>query len=184
MSFQFIATCLKDLVVVQQQSFEDERGFFVESYRESEFYEGSIDAQFVQDNHSYSTKGVVRGLHFQYKPYAQGKLVSVISGEIFDVAVDIRPYSDTFGKWFGINLRDSNFKMLWLPPGFAHGFQAIEDSHVIYKVTAEYHKESEGGIIWNDSSIGIKWPLNEPIVSLKDNMLPDFKTVSGGLGKE
>ena len=151
------------------KAFADERGFFLESYKESEFKTNGIDVEFKQDNHSKSAKNVLRGLHYQLEPHGQGKLVRVVTGKIFDVAVDIREGSPTFGKWVSAELSGDNRQMLWIPSGFAHGFLTLEDNtNVLYKATNEYNKESEGGIIWNDPDIAIKWPVNEPVLSEKD----------------
>ena len=144
-----------------------------ESFKESEFSVNKINAKFVQDNVSFSTKGVLRGLHYQQKPKEQAKLVSVISGEIFDVAVDIRKDSTTYGKWVGKTLSDKNHEMLYIPEGFAHGFCTLSDTaNVLYKITNEYSPENERGIIWNDPNVSISWPIKNPIVSEKDKKLP------------
>ena len=175
MPFKFERKSIPDVVVVEKRSFEDERGFFEETYKESPFKEFGINRIFLQDNHSFSKKGVLRGLHFQRFPQAQGKLVSVISGKIFDVAVDLRPESKHLGKWVYEYLSADNHKMLWIPEGFAHGFVAMEDSHVIYKATNEFHQELDDGIIWNDTDLKIEWPLSKCIVSEKDLALGSFK---------
>jgi len=147
----------------------------METYKESDFTAAGIPGPFVQDNHSRSSRGTLRGLHFQKAPYAQGKLVRVTRGAVWDVAVDLRPGSVTFGKWFGIELSETNKILLWIPPGFAHGFVALEDNTELqYKCTAEYHAPSDGGIRWDDPDIGIPWPdLGIPyILSEKDKKLP------------
>jgi dTDP-4-dehydrorhamnose 3,5-epimerase len=167
---------LKDIKKIEPKIFKDERGYFFESFSESNFIEKGIPNTFVQDNQSFSQKGVLRGLHFQTGAFAQGKLVRVISGRVLDIAVDLRPESETFGKYEFFDLDGVTNKMVYIPEGFAHGFLALEDSIFAYKCTAPYHKESEGGIIWNDPSLNIQWPLNiEPLVSEKDLELPTFK---------
>ena len=162
-------------ILIEPKLFEDERGFFFESWNKSTF-NNCVNKEiiFSQDNHSCSKKGVLRGLHYQIPPTPQGKLVRCINGEIFDVAVDLRKRSETFGEWISANLSSSNKLMLWIPVGFAHGFLSLEDnSEVIYKASGNYSKELERSIIWNDPTINIKWPLqsinlNEPILSNKD----------------
>ena len=175
MPFQFLKTEIPDVVEIIPRKFQDERGFFFENYRKDDFFNNGIAVEFVQDNTSFSLKNVVRGMHFQSPPYEQGKLVSVMTGKVLDVAVDIRQSSPTFGKWVSRELSSENIRMLWIPPGFAHGFLAIEDSVVHYKVTKEYNRESEGGIIYNDPIINIRWPSEQPIVSGKDLKWPGFK---------
>ncbi|MGQ9474278.1 MAG: dTDP-4-dehydrorhamnose 3,5-epimerase [Candidatus Caldatribacteriaceae bacterium] len=166
--FNFSPAPLEGLIIIEPTIFEDERGFFMETYSEREFRESGLRVSFVQDSHSYSRKGVLRGLHFQ-KLHPQGKLIRVVRGHIFDVAVDIRNGSPTFGKWYGIELSVKNRKQLYIPPGFAHGFLALSDAEVFYKVTEYYYPADEGGIIWNDPDVGIKWPLQgAPILSKKD----------------
>ena len=160
------------LLILEPQLFEDSRGYFMETYHQARFTQNEIDTVFVQDNFSYSAHGTLRGLHFQVK-YPQTKLVQAISGEIFDVAVDIRPGSSTFGKWSGIYLSDSNKRQLLIPAGFAHGFCVIsETSRVTYKCSDYYHPEDESGILWSDPTVAIKWPVNNPIISEKDKKLP------------
>ena len=152
--------------------FADERGFFLETYNAGRFRELGIGDAFVQDNHSRSRRGVLRGLHYQ-EPNAQGKLVRCSSGAIYDVAVDIRVGSPTFGKWYGVELSGENRRMLWVPPGYAHGFCALtDDADMIYKCTALYDAKSDRAIAWNDPAIGIRWPLADPIVSAKDAAAP------------
>ena len=176
--FKFIKTPIKGLIIVEQAIFEDERGFFMESYNYKGFEQGGIDVIFVQDNQSHSKKGVLRGLHFQ-KRHPQGKLVRVIKGEVFDVAVDMRKNSPTFGRWFGIELSEENKKQFYIPPGFAHGFLALrDDTDFLYKCTDYYYPDDEGGVIWNDPTINIKWPIekiDKLIVSPKDRSLPTFR---------
>lgn len=167
---EFVPTTLPDVVLIKPKVFEDPRGFFMETYREDRFTAGGISQQFVQENHSASGKGVLRGLHYQIRQ-TQGKLVRVISGEIFDVAVDIRRSSLTFGQWVGIILSAENKHQLWVPAGFAHGFYVLSDrAEVVYKVTDYYAPEWERSILWSDPEIGVEWPLNgiDPILSQKD----------------
>lgn len=162
---------IKGLVEIVPRLFSDERGYFFESYNKSTFLKLGLDLDFVQDNQSYSTAGVVRGLHFQKPPFAQGKLVRVLKGKILDVAVDIRKGSPTFGEYESIILDDKKCNMLWIPEGFAHGFSALEESLVMYKCTNVYDKASESGIIWNDAQIAIDWQVAQPNVSDKDKEL-------------
>lgn len=172
----FIETGLPGLVVFEPMVFEDSRGFFFEAYNEKIFAQQGIGG-FVQDNHSKSTYGVIRGLHYQLSPYGQSKLVRVLYGKILDVAVDIRKGSPTYGKVFSIELSADNKKQLYIPAGFAHGFSVLSESaEVLYKCDAFYHKESEGGIIYNDSVLQIDWqiPANRAIISEKDAMSPAF----------
>ena len=167
---QFIPTKIPDVILIEPKVFSDSRGFFLESYQKKGFAEAGIKFDFVQDNHSQSEQGVLRGLHYQIQQ-PQGKLVRVISGEIFDVAVDLRRRSTTFGKWVGDSLSSENRKMLWVPPGFAHGFVVTSTTaEVLYKATAYYAPQWERTIVWNDPTLNIVWPLNEkaPILSAKD----------------
>lgn len=177
MPFTFSPTPLEGVIRIESKLFADKRGYFLESFKESNFTEAGVVAHFLQDNHSFSRAGVIRGLHYQKSPKEQGKLVSVISGEIFDVALDIRLQSKTFGKWYGLILSESDKNMLWIPPGFAHGFQALKDSHVYYKATREFSKENDSGIRWNDPDIGIEWPCDDYTVSEKDMNLPFLKEI-------
>ena len=172
MPFTFTNTQLYGVVLIESKVFADSRGYFMESFKLSDFKKAGIEFDFLQDNHSFSRSRVIRGIHYQKAPMEQGKLVSVLSGEIFDVAVDLRLNSSTFSRWFGTVLSENNKSMLWIPPGFAHGFQALQDSHVYYKTTNEYSPKDDAGIRWNDPSIGIKWPLDNPVVSEKDSGLP------------
>lgn len=163
-------TLLKDLLIISPKVFVDERGYFMESFNRETLGIYIGDYQFIQDNQSLSVKGVLRGLHFQNPPFHQGKLVRVIKGAVNDVAVDIRKNSPTYGKHFKIKLSESNFKMLWIPPGFAHGFETLEDDTIFaYKVTNDYNKESEGSILWNDPTLNIEWETKNPTTSKKDN---------------
>lgn len=175
--FEFTKTHIPGLYVVEPTVFEDDRGYFMEVYNYEEFKAAGLYSVFVQDNQSKSVKGVLRGLHFQ-KKYPQGKLVRVIQGEVFDVAVDIRPKSPTFKSWYGTILSEKNQKQLYIPEGFAHGFLVLSDEAVFtYKCTDFYHPEDEGGIAWNDPTIGIEWPLekvDDIILSDKDQKWPKF----------
>lgn len=172
-----IKTDIPDVLIFEPKVFGDERGFFMESFNQRQFEESvgrKID--FVQDNHSKSTKGVLRGLHYQAAPYAQGKLVRCVLGEVFDVAVDIRKYSPTFGHWVGIKLSAENKRQLWIPEGFAHGFYVLSDvAEFVYKTNNYYSAKHESGIIWNDSTLNIEWGLKgDPLLSDKDKNLPDL----------
>ncbi|ELV2797826.1 TPA: dTDP-4-dehydrorhamnose 3,5-epimerase [Enterobacter ludwigii] len=166
-----IKTDIPDVLIFEPKVFGDDRGFFFESFSQKIFEEAvGRKVEFVQDNHSKSCKGVLRGLHYQLEPYAQGKLVRCVAGEVFDVAVDIRQYSPTFGKWVGVNLSAENKRQLWIPEGFAHGFLVISDmAEFVYKTTNYYHPESDRGLLWNDETLSINWPIEEyPILSEKD----------------
>jgi len=179
MPFTFEPTDIPAVISIRPQLFGDARGFFLETYRRSAFEEAGITGQFVQDNHSRSVRGVIRGLHYQTAPAAQPKLVRVIRGSIWDVAVDVRGGSPTFGHWVSMELSEDNRAMLYVPGGFAHGFAVLSDiAEVEYKVTHEYSPDHERGIIWNDPSLGIDWPISDPIISDKDRVLP--KLQSGG----
>lgn len=168
---EMIETSLPGVKLFRPKIFEDARGFFFESYNENTFRELGINDHFVQDNHSRSSKYVLRGMHYQLEN-PQGKLVRVTTGEIFDVAVDMRKSSPSFGKWVGMHLSAENQLMAWIPPGFAHGFLALSDEvDVLYKTTAPYHKESDRSLLWNDPTVGIEWPLTtQPLLSEKDAM--------------
>lgn len=172
---KFTPTKIPAVISIEPTVFSDERGFFLESYQRKRFMEAGIAADFVQDNHSKSYRGTLRGLHYQIQQ-TQGKLMRVITGEIFDVAVDIRKNSSTFGKWVGDTLSASNQKMLWIPPGFAHGFYVTSaEAEVIYKATDYYTPQAERTIIWNDPTLNIAWPLHEhPTLSPKDQMGKSF----------
>ena len=163
-NFIFNKTEIDGVVIIEPVIFEDNRGYFMETYNYAEFMAAGIDNIFVQDNQSKSKKGVLRGLHFQ-KKYPQAKLIRIISGEVFDVAVDIRRDSPTFGKWIGTILSAENKKQIFIPKGFAHGFLVLsEEAEFFYKCDEFYHPEDEGGIIWNDETIGIKWPETEKLI--------------------
>ena len=175
MPFIFTKLEIPDLVLIKPRIFPDGRGMFAETYKESEFAANGISGCFVQDNQSTSAKGVLRGLHYQVEPCAQGKLIRVPVGRIWDVAVDIRRGSPTFGRWCGVEISDEDMAMLWIPPGFAHGFVSLTDSVTLaYKCTAEYHKAAERGIRWDDQDLAIAWPLQEVTVSPRDATLPRF----------
>lgn len=157
--FKINETSIKGVYIIEPTVFGDDRGYFMETYNQNEFKESGLDLNFVQDNQSKSTKGVLRGLHFQYN-HPQGKLVRVINGEVFDVAVDLRKNSPTYGKWEGVILSESNKKQFYIPEGFAHGFLVLSDeAEFTYKCTDFYDPDDEGGIRWNDPEIGINWPL-------------------------
>jgi dTDP-4-dehydrorhamnose 3,5-epimerase len=173
MPFSFQRLAISDVTLIEVRAFEDERGLFMETYRASEFAANGIARPFVQDNYSYSTRGVLRGLHYQKEPAAQGKLLRVVLGAIYDVAVDIRHGSPTYGQWVGEVLSAENRRQLYVPPGFAHGFCVLGDAAgLAYKVTADYAPDLDRGIRWDDPQIGIDWPLIEPVLSPKDAALP------------
>ena len=168
-----VNTPLEGCLIIEPYVFGDDRGFFLETYQSDRYKkDAGIDFNFVQDNHSRSSFGILRGLHFQ-KTKPQGKLVRVVTGEVFDVVVDIRKKSKTFGKWTGITINDSNKKQLWVPPGFAHGFQVLSEyADFEYKCTDYYDPDDEGIIHWNDPTLNISWPINDPVVSKKDSQAP------------
>ena len=171
---------IPDVVLIEPKVFGDERGFFYESFNQAAFNEATgLDVAFVQDNHSKSAQNVLRGLHYQLPPRAQGKLVHVLAGEVFDVAVDIRKNSPTFGRWVGERLSAANKRQMWIPPGFAHGFVVLSDSaEFLYKTTNYYAPECERSISWNDPELRIEWPLiGEPLLSAKDARAPSFAEV-------
>lgn len=177
---KFTATAIADVVLIEPDLFTDERGWFMESFNERKFHQGlqqlglPIPRPFVQDNHSCSKKGVLRGLHYQLPPHAQGKLVRVVKGAAFDVAVDIRTGSATFGQHVAVELSAENYRMLWIPEGFAHGFVALEDdTHFLYKTTDLYDRNCEAAIRWDDPTLGIRWPLREALLlNQKDKAAP------------
>lgn len=178
--FKFIETSIEGVFIIEPMVFEDDRGYFMETYHEKEFEENNGNVNFVQDNQSKSTKGVLRGLHFQYTQ-PQGKLVRVIRGEVFDIAVDLRKDSETYGHYESIILSEKNKKQFYVPKGFAHGFLVLSDeAEFTYKCTEFYNCEDEGGIIWNDPDIGINWPLDEEkiILSEKDKLWKPLKDTS------
>ena len=173
-------TGLPGVLVIEPRVFGDARGFFLERFHAECYADAGIPGPFVQDNHSRSQRGILRGLHFQ-KRHPQGKLVEVVSGEVYDVAVDVRPGSDTFGRWTGVRLSAENHRQLWVPPGFAHGFVVLSESaDFLYKCTDVYHPEDEGGVIWNDPDLGIDWPLADPQLSHKDAALPRLRDLGPG----
>ncbi|MTI65564.1 MAG: dTDP-4-dehydrorhamnose 3,5-epimerase [Firmicutes bacterium] len=179
--FNFIKTDIKDLYIIEPTAFGDSRGYFMETYNYNDFKNAGLDMDFVQDNQSKSKKGVLRGLHFQYK-HPQGKLVRVLKGEVFDVAVDLRKSSNTYGQWYGVILTEENKKQFYIPEGFAHGFLVLsEEAEFAYKCTDFYHPEDEGGIMWNDPDIGIEWPIEnigQVNLSEKDKKWETLKEIS------
>ena len=176
MPFEFKRLEILDVILITPKVFYDERGFFMETYQKNEFAKAGIASEFVQQNHSKSVKGVLRGLHYQKEPYAQAKLVRCVRGEIFDVAVDIRKNSSTFGKYVSVILSEENKNMLYIPRGFAHGFEVLSgEAEAVYSVDNIYSKEGESGIIWDDSIIRIKWPIKTPILSEKDKNWSEIK---------
>ncbi|PIT43599.1 dTDP-4-dehydrorhamnose 3,5-epimerase [Snodgrassella alvi] len=179
-----IETKIKDLLILEPKIFADNRGWFMESFNQRTFNSiltahNQPVVNFVQDNHSISHRGVIRGLHYQLNPFAQGKLVRVVSGRAWDVAVDIRAASPTFGQWVGVELSEKNHRQFWIPAGFAHGFIALEDNtQFLYKTTNYYSKECERSLLWNDPDLLIDWPLDDSIIvhqTEKDNQAPNFK---------
>jgi dTDP-4-dehydrorhamnose 3,5-epimerase len=176
MPFEFERLKLEGLVLVKPRVFADPRGFFIETYKRSDFVKAGISEDFVQDNHSRSVKGVLRGLHYQLGASAQGKLVRCTAGAILDVAADARKESPTYGKWAAEQLTSENAHMLYIPPGFAHGFLVLSDSaEIMYKCTAEYAPNKDVGVIWNDPDLNIAWGIKDPILSDKDRVLPRLK---------
>lgn len=180
MPFEFEKQKIEDVILVKPNVFGDNRGFFMETYKKSAFFENGITAEFVQDNHSKSTKGVLRGLHFQAKPFGQAKLVRCTRGRIFDVAVDIRKNSKTFGQYVKVELSEENKNMLYIPNGFAHGFVALTDEvELMYKTSGEYAPSADRGILWNDKDINIDWNIDfQPILSEKDKVQPNLKDIN------
>ena len=178
--FNFIKTSIDGVIIVEPTAFGDSRGYFMETYQKEDFINGGITVDFVQDNQSMSTKGVLRGLHFQ-KQFSQSKLVRCIRGAVFDVAVDLRPGSETYGKWEGVVLSAENKKQFFIPKNFAHGFLVLSDeAEFVYKVDDFYHPNDEGGLMWNDPDIAIEWPIEEGMeikLSDKDKLHPPFKNL-------
>ena len=174
---EIIKTKIQDLLIVKPDVYEDERGYFFESFSKEKFKALGLDLDFVQDNESKSQKNVLRGLHFQKPPYAQGKLVRVVKGAVLDVAVDLRAGSETYGQWEAVELSEENKLMYWIPPGFAHGFLTLRDETVFtYKCTNVYNRESEGSLLWNDTDLNIDWgATSNLILSEKDQNAPIFK---------
>lgn len=180
MPFEFERQKINDVILVKPKVFGDNRGFFMESYKKSDFFENGIDVEFNQDNHSKSTKGVLRGLHYQAKPHGQAKLVRCSKGRIYDVAVDIRPNSETFGQYVKVELSEDNKQMLFIPEGFAHGFVALTDEvELLYKASGEYNQQADRGIFWNDKDINIDWGIDfAPILSDKDSCQPELRKIN------
>jgi dTDP-4-dehydrorhamnose 3,5-epimerase len=175
-----IETPIKDVLIIEPKVFGDDRGFFLESWNDATFKELGLDWTFVQDNHSRSAKGVLRGLHYQ-NPNPQGKLVRVVAGSVFDVAVDIRKGSPTFGQWTGVHLSAANKRMFWVGPGLAHGFLSLEDNtDFLYKCTSIYSPKDEQALMWNDPQVGIEWPLDgiEPTLSAKDQVAQTLEQIA------
>jgi dTDP-4-dehydrorhamnose 3,5-epimerase len=168
---------IPEIILIEPEIFSDKRGFFFENFKEEDFLLNGI-TKLIQDNISHSTFGVIRGLHYQKNPKGQAKLVTAITGKIFDVAVDIRKNSPTFGKWVGEILSNENHRSLYIPKGFAHGFSVLsKEADIFYKVSNEYSKKDEGGIKWDDPTINIPWSIEQPIISEKDNLLPLLKNI-------
>ena len=180
MPFEFERLKIEDVVLVKPKVFGDNRGFFLESYKKSDFINNGIDVEFNQDNHSKSTKGVLRGLHYQAKPYGQAKLVRCSRGRIYDVAVDIRPNSKTFGQYVKVELSEDNKQMLFIPEGFAHGFVVLSDeAELLYKASGEYAPQADRGVLWSDKDINIDWEIDfEPLLSEKDKVQPALKDIN------
>ena len=173
---EIIKTKINGLLIINPRVFEDQRGYFFESWSKEAFKNNGIEIDFVQDNQSFSSKGVLRGLHFQNPPFSQGKLVRVIQGSVLDVAVDIRKDSPTYGEHVSVLLSGENKTMFWIPPGFAHGFSTLEDNTIFsYKCSGIYNKESEGSLMWNDSDLKIDWQIENAIISVKDQNSDHFK---------
>ena len=172
---QIIPTSIEGLIELQPKIFADDRGFFFESFNDKVFDQLGLPTSFLQDNQSFSKKGVIRGLHLQLPPYSQGKLVKVMTGKVMDVVVDLRPGSATFGKHEKVLLTADKNNLLWVPEGFAHGFVALEDSIFYYKCTNNYHKQAESGIRWDDPELNIDWGIDHPLISDKDLELPGFQ---------
>ena len=179
---QIIQTGFEGLIEIIPAIYRDHRGWFTESFKSDTYRHYNLDYTFVQDNLSFSSKGVLRGLHFQKQPYEQGKLIKVISGKVLDVALDLRPDSMTFGKHYKVILNGDQQNLFYLPEGFAHGFVALEDSYLFYKCTQLYHKESDSGIAYNDPELNIDWGFDNPILSEKDKNLPSFAAFRSSIG--
>jgi dTDP-4-dehydrorhamnose 3,5-epimerase len=179
MPFNFRKLNISDVILIEPESFVDNRGYFLENFNELIFYNNGIKTKFIQDNFSFSKKNVLRGLHFQKNPKPQAKLVSVLKGEIFDVAVDLRKNSSTYLKWVSEKLSSTNHRSLYIPEGFAHGFCVLSnDAFVMYKVNSNFSSELGSGIMWNDPELNISWPISEPILSKKDQNLPILKNLN------
>lgn len=175
-------TGIEDLIEIIPTTLHDDRGWFLESYNKDKFEASNLNLNFVQDNLSYSKAGVLRGLHFQSNPFSQGKLVKVITGEVLDVAVDLRPDSPTFGQHEKVNLSAEKQNMFFIPEGFAHGFLAIKESHLFYKCTRTYHRDYDTGIAFDDKELAIDWGSDSPIISEKDKNLHSFQTYKSSIG--
>ncbi len=179
MPFEFEKTKIDGLIIVKPKAFGDNRGFFMESYKKSEFVKGGIDCEFVQDNHSKSTKNVLRGLHYQATPYQQAKLVRCVRGKIFDVAVDLRQNSITFGQSVKVELSEENKHMLFIPEGFAHGFVVLsEEAELLYKTNTEYAPQADRGLLWCDKTVNVDWGVDDPILSEKDKIQPSLDEIN------
>ncbi len=179
MPFEFEKQSIEDVILVKPNVFGDNRGFFMEAYKKSDFFKNGITVEFNQDNHSKSTKGVLRGLHYQEAPYGQAKLVRCSKGRIYDVAVDIRKDSKTFGQYVKVELSEENKHMLFIPEGFAHGFVVLSDeAELLYKASGEYAPQADRGVLWSDKDINIDWEIDfEPILSEKDRVQPTLKEI-------
>ena len=179
MPFEFERQKIRDVILVKPKVFGDNRGFFMEAYKKSDFFKNGIDVEFNQDNHSKSSKRVLRGLHYQAKPFGQAKLVRCSKGRIYDVAVDIRPNSPTYGEYVKVELSEENKNMLFIPDGFAHGFVVLsEEAELLYKTSGEYAPQADRGILWNDKDININWEIDfEPVLSEKDKNQPLFSSI-------
>ena len=179
MPFEFRRLEIPDLILIKPKVFKDDRGFFAETYKKDDFEEAGIKGEFVQDNHSKSSYGVLRGLHFQREPYAQAKIVRCIRGVVYDVAVDLRKSSPTFGEYLGMILSENNHRQLYIPRGYAHGFLALSDiAEVVYKVDNVYYPECEGGLIWDDPDVEISWPIDDPILAKRDGSWPKLSRLA------
>lgn len=178
MVFQFEKMTIPDVIIIKPQILNDERGYFFEEYQQAEFAKNGVRDNFVQDNRSFSKKNVLRGLHFQREPMAQAKLLRVSKGRIFDVAVDIRKNSESYGKHISVVLSEENKYILYIPKGFAHGFLAIEDSELLYKTSNFYSREHDSSILWNDPKLDINWPIKDPITSKKDREAPKLESLT------
>lgn len=180
MPFEFEKQKIEDVILIKPKVFGDNRGFFMETYKKSDFFSNGIEVEFNQDNHSKSTKGVLRGLHYQANPYGQAKIVRCGRGRIYDVAVDIRPNSKTFGQYVKVELSEENKHMLYIPVGFAHGFVALSDEvELLYKASGEYNPQADRGVLWNDPDINIDWEIDfEPLLSEKDKCQPRLKEIN------
>ena len=181
---EVVATPIAGVLLIKPKIWGDARGYFVETWQQERYAAAGIDLPFVQDNHSKSTYGILRGLHFQ-KTRPQGKLVNVSLGSVFDVVVDIRPGSASFGQWYGVELTQDNQWQLWVPPGLAHGFTVTSESaHFHYKCTEYYCPEDEGAIRWDDPDLGVVWPVDQPVLSNKDKIAPSWQEFKAGLGAD